>query len=410
MQSRQRLFFKRALGVAAVAAVGFGLSVALSPSPADVDISEIKRGTLRVTVDEEGKTRIRDVFVITAPIAGTMQRTTLKVGDAVVKGDTVVAVVKPPEPTLRDFRTSLELAAQVRSCEANVELAEAELRRANAELDLARSEYERAKVLANKGIVPKATADKALTNMQVQEAAVGRANAAVNVRKTELQNARARLVEPQDSQPRGDSAAACSFEVRSPESGQVLKLLAESEQALAVGAPIMEIGDPANLEVVVDLLSEDAVKIRPGARALIDGWGGTPIAGHVRRIEPSGFAKISALGIEEQRVKTVLDIDAPRAQWERLGHDYRVFVKIDVLAVEDALLVPIGALFRRGDRWQVFVVRDGSAFAQPVEIGGRNAIVAEVRSGLAAGDRVVLHPSDRVSDGGRVRERQVETN
>lgn len=410
VQKQHLVLAKRASGAVLGLLIGFGLIWALMPGPVDVDTATIGRSTLHVTVDEEGKTRIRNVFVITAPIAGTMERSTLKTGDAVVKDETVIAVVKPPEPTFRDFRTSLELAAQVRSCEANVELAEAELRRVRAELELARIEFERVKTLADKGITARSTLDKAEANLRMQDASEKRAIAAVEVRKTELQNAKARQVTPQDASVREATRDSCSFEVKSPESGRVLKLIAESEQALNIGAPIMEIGDPGNLEVVVELLSEDAVKIGPGAEALIENWGGPPLRAHVKRIEPSGFTKISALGIEEQRVKTILEIDADPSQWERLGHDYRVYVKIDVYKAENVIAVPIGALFRRGEQWNVFTVRNGRAAVQAVTIGHRNSAMAEIRDGLQEGDRVVLHPSDRVSDGVRVRERLLEDN
>jgi len=409
VKKEQIALVKRAAGAAVALAIALALYLALMPSPVDVDIAKIGRETLRVTVNEEGKTRIHDIFVVTTPIAGQMERTTLKAGDPVIKDETVVAVVKPPEPTLRDFRTNLELNAQVKSCEANVDLAEAELRRAKAELDLTQNDYDRAKTLAAKGITPKTSLDKAQTNVRVQEETVKRAQAAIEVRKTELQNARARLLWPQDPNVRQDAGETCSFGVRSPESGRVLRLIAESEQALAVGAPILEIGDPANLEITVDLLSEDAVKVVPGANASIEGWGGPPLRAHVTRVEPSGYTKVSALGIEEQRVKTILTIDDPKAVWERLGHDYRVYVRIDIFKAEDVVVVPLGALFRRGDDdWSVFIVRDGRAHAQTVKLGHRNTSKAEVLDGLKEGDAVVLHPSDRVGDGVRVRERLVE--
>lgn len=408
MQKSTLILVKRAAAAVAALLVAGALIVALTPTPIDVDIAQIERQTLRVTVDEEGKTRIRDVFVVTSPIAGQMQRTTLKTGDTVIKNETVVAVVKPPEPTLRDFRTTLELSAQVKSCEANVSLAEADLRRAKAELEQAQNDYNRASTLAAKGITPHTTLDKAETNLRVQDATVKRAEAAVEVRKTELQNAKARLVTPQGTDSRIGQTDSCSFEVRSPESGQVLRLVAESEQPLTVGAPIVEIGDPHNLEVTVDLLSEDAVKVAPGAQTVIEGWGGPPLAAHVARVEPAGFTKVSALGIEEQRVKTVIRIDEAKDVWQRLGHDYRVYVKIDTFKAEQALVVPLGALFRRGDEWTVFVVRDGRAMAQSVTLGHRNTSKAEVVAGLEEGTAVILHPSDRVTDGVRVKERLIE--
>ncbi len=404
----QTVLVKRSLaGVAAVAMAG-ALAAALMPQPVDADIAKVQRAALRVTVDEEGKTRIRDIYVVTAPIAGTLQRSALKAGDPVEKGETAVAIIKPAAPTMRDFRTSLELETQVKTCEANIQLADAELRQAMAEAKLAKSEFERATTLTAKGISTQTSLERAETNLKIRDAAVARAKAAVDVRKRELDSAKVRQLQPDQTETRQNASSTCGFDVKSPESGRVLKLVAESEQTLAAGAPILEIGNPANLEIVVDLLSADAVKVRAGSTATIDGWGGPPLNAHVTRIEPSGFTKVSALGIEEQRVKTLFAIDDPQRMWERLGHDYRVFVKINVFEALDALTVPLGALFRRGDAWHVFVVKDGRARVQPVAIGQRNNALAEVTGGLTTADTVILHPSDRIADGTRVRQRTIE--
>jgi HlyD family secretion protein len=260
---------KRGIGAAAAAVLAAMLAWALMPQPVDVELGKAEMKPLRVTVDEEGKTRIRDVFVITAPIAGTMRRSPLKVGDAVVKNDTVVAVIMPPSPTFRDFRTSLELESIVKSCEANVELAEAELRQAQADLQLAKSEQARARTLADRGVAPTRVLERADADLKIKEAAVTRAKASIDVRKRELDNARIRQMGPEEPAVRQGTTGACSFDVRSPESGQVLKLIAESEQPIAMGAPVMEIGNPANLELVVDLLSSDAVKVAVGANATV---------------------------------------------------------------------------------------------------------------------------------------------
>ena len=408
MLKSQTLLVKRSLAGLAALAVAGALVAALMPPPVDVDIAKIERTALRVTLDEEGKTRIRDVYVVTAPIAGTLQRSPLKAGDPVEKGDTAVAIIKPATPTMRDFRTSLELESQVKTCEANVQFADAELRQTMAEAKLAKSEFDRAATLAGKGVSTQSALEKAETNLKIRDAAVARAKAAVEVRKRELDGAKVRQLQPDQMEARQAANSTCGFDVKAPESGRVLKLVAESEQTLAAGAPILEIGNPANLEIVVDLLSADAVKVRVGSKATIDGWGGAPLNAHVTRIEPSGFTKVSALGIEEQRVKTLFAIDGPQHVWERLGHDYRVFVKINVFEATGALTVPIGALFRRGDEWSVFVLKDGRARIQPVTIGQRNSVLAEVLGGLTAGDSVILHPSDRVADGTRVRQRKTE--
>ncbi|NOT71359.1 MAG: HlyD family efflux transporter periplasmic adaptor subunit [Hyphomicrobium sp.] len=408
MEKAQSLAPKRILSGLVVAGMAGALLWALLPKPIDVDIATVSRAPLRVTIDDEGKTRIRDVYVITAPIAGTVRRTPLKAGDTVVKGETIVATIVPPPPAFRDFRTSLELESQVKSCEANVQLADAELRQVTAEFQLAKSDYERAQSLASKGITTQAALQKAETQYKTREASIARAKAALEVRKRELENARIRQLGPEQPLVRQATESACSFDVKSPESGRVLKIVAQSEQTLSIGAPVLEIGDPANLEIVVDLLSAETVKIRPGATATIEAWGGQPLNAHVSTIEPSGFTKISALGIEEQRVKTILTIDDPADVWQRLGHDYRVFVKINAYASANVRLVPLGALFRRDNQWALFAVKGGRAAVLSVTLGQRNATYAEVLDGLADGDQVILHPSDRVIDGVRVRPRTLD--
>ncbi len=404
--SRDRiLLIKRGLLAAFALAIATGLVLALMPQPVPIDSARAARTRLDVTVEEEGKTRVRNVYVVAAPIAGKMLRSPLDVGDEVIRNETVVAVIQPPEPELRDVRTSLELGSQVKACEANVELADAELRQARAELQFAEAEHERAQTLTEKGVAAKRTLEKAEADLRTRRAAVARAEANLVVRKRELDNARIRQLSPEQPVVRAATGGACSFEVKSPESGNVLKIITKSEQVVASGAPLLEIGNPSSLEIVVELLSADAVKVKPGARASIEEWGGRKLEARVRRIEPSGFTKVSALGIEEQRVNTILDLEGNSSDWERLGHDYRVFVRIDVYEAANALTVPLGALFRRGNQWCVFVVKDDRAVVRAIEIGQRNSTLAEVLSGLEEGETIILHPSDRVTDGVRVRER-----
>jgi len=236
------------------------------------------------------------------------------------------------------------------------------------------------------------------------EAAVDEAVAGLRMSESELEQAKARLMAPGKS---ADSRADCDcVTVRSPVSGNVLQVLAESEGIVASGTPLLEIGDPGKLEVVTDLLSTEAVKVRTGQRALIEGWGGdNALEGVVRRVEPYGFTKVSALGVEEQRVKVIIDITEPPEHWRTLGHGYRVEPRIVLWESQDVLQLPLSALFRRGTEWAVFVERDGRARLQPVAIGHMNGIDAEILQGVAAGDAVVVHPSDRVSDGARIEPR-----
>jgi HlyD family secretion protein len=213
----------------------------------------------------------------------------------------------------------------------------------------------------------------------------------------------AQLIDPASTAARTDPS--CCIEIRAPVTGRVLKIIQDSEAVVQPGAPLIEVGDQMDLDVITDLLSSDAVQVSTGAPVRIDGWGGPPINGRVTRVDPAGFLKVSALGIEEQRVRVTIDLVDPPENWSRLGHDYRVIVHVTTWSADGVLTVPVGALFRKGDDWAVFVLRDGRARVAPIQIGHRNNRIAEITSGPAAGDAVVLHPSDRVSDGTRISER-----
>ena len=404
-------WLKRTIGVlmlilAVAAAVWFAW-----PQPVPVDLADVARGPMEVSVEDEGKTRVRHIYTVSAPIAGTVLRishparhheTSLHVGDAVTE-ETVVAAMRPASPGFLDVRSREELQAAVAAAEAAVRFGEAEVRRIEAALDFSRQELRRAEALRRTDTIPEKALDKARFDVDTNEAALASARAQLEVRRSELALARARLIEPA-SDPAPESPSCC-IEIRAPVSGQVLKIIQESETVVQAGAPLIEIGDPHDLEIVADLLSTETVRIEPGAPVSIEGWGGPPIRGRVSRIEPAGFLKVSALGIEEQRVRTIIDFAAPPEDWSRLGHDYRVNVRVTVWKADDVLTVPVSALFRTGESWAVFVVRDGYARTTPVVIGQRNNQLAEVVSGLTEGDPVVLHPSDRVSDGTAVAER-----
>jgi HlyD family secretion protein len=285
-----------------------------------------------------------------------------------------------------------------------VELAEAQVRQARSQLEFAQGDLRRADQLAARQAVSERTLDKARLDVATAEAAVASAVATLEVRRREFASARARLIQPGEA---GTSSGSCCIQVRSPVSGRVLKVVAESEQVVQMGAPLIELGDPADLEVVVDLLSRDAVRVEVGDAARIEGWGGeTPLAARVKRIEPTGFTKVSALGIEEQRVKTILDFAEPPERWRRLGHGYRVVARITVWRGDSVTLVPISALFRKGDDWAVFVESGRRAEMRVVQIGERNLRDARVIAGLTEGERVILHPGDRVQDGIAVTERR----
>ncbi len=395
----KRLLFWAPLAVA--------LAVALLwvfwPAAVAVDFSEVARGPLAVSISDEGETRVRDMYVVSAPVSGHLRRIDLEAGDSVVADQTVVAQIESSDPTFLDVRSAAEARAGLDAAAAARTHAEAQVRRAQAELEFAQSELQRIRALARSHTVSENDLDSAERRAKTTDAALAEARAGLKVRQSEYQVARARLMTP--ASRRGTSDCDC-VSVYSPVSGEVLQVLTESERVVQSGAPLVEIGDPGKLEIVVDVLSADAVRVQPGQRAVIEAWGGArPLEGVVRRVEPFGFTKVSALGIDEQRVNVVIDIKEPRRQWQRLGHGYRVEPRIVLWESRDVLKVPLSALFRQGQQWAVFVAQNQRAVLRPVEIGHENGLEAEVVSGLEAGERVVLHPGDRVSPGVRLQER-----
>jgi HlyD family secretion protein len=386
---------RRLLGGAGCAAIL--LAMALWPRSVAVDVATVERGPLQVTVDEEGETRVHDRFVISAPVAGRLLRIELEPGDRVERGRTLLATLRPSDPVLLDARSRAEAQEAVRAADAALGRARAERERAAAALALASAELARARSLASEQLVSRQELeDRESAARSAAEAHRGASFAAVSA-EHELAMARARL-------GRFDSrSAGVAIEIRSPIDGVVLKRHRESESTVPAGEPLLDLGDPAQLEIVSDLLSTDAVKVRPGNPVLVERWGGErDLRGRVRRVEPSGFLKISALGVEEQRVNVVVDFEDPAEAWKALGDSYRVELRIVVWQAENVLKVPTSALFRRGDGWAVFAAVRGAARLRPAEIGRRNGLEAEVLSGLDAGERVVVHPSDSLHDGSRL--------
>jgi HlyD family secretion protein len=394
-------WIKRGIGLLIVVAILAATLYALQPKPVGVDVAVIDRGIVEVAVDEEGVARIRDIFRVSTPIAGTVQRLPIEEGDVVKQDVSTIAFIRPSAPPFLDVRTRRELEAAVDASRAAVDFAESQLRSAASNRDLARANHERAERLMSSGNISQRTLDEAVTAWSTSQAEYRQAEANLVLRQKELVAAEARLIEPGggDSEYEADS---CCVVVSAPTDGVVLAVLSESEQVLPAGAPLAEIGDPANLEIVAHLLSSDAVQVVQGSAARLDDWGGESLAARVSRINPSAYTKVSALGIEEQRVDVVLDLLDAQSAWERLGHEFRVMVHIPIWADEDAVRVPISALFRHGSDWAVFRVVDGRAALTTVDIDHRNNRWAEVIEGLAPGDEVVLHPSDRVEDGSKV--------
>jgi HlyD family secretion protein len=381
--------------------VAIGLVFAFRPQSVAVDVSDVERGSLVVTVEDEGKTRVHDIYVLSAPVTGRMHRIDLHVGDPVVAAETVVAQIEPIDPAFLDPRSEATARAEVRAAESAEKLARATVEMAQAELDFAHREFDRARELIQKSTISQHDLDEAERAYRTRRAALLTAQAELDRNAYQLERARVQLMSPVETR-RSTGECAC-IALRSPVSGQILQLIQQSEAVVAASTPLVEVGDPRDLEIAVDLLSSDAVKVAAGQRVIIDGWGGSaPLEGRVRLVEPFGFTKVSALGIEEQRVNVIIDIVSPRDEWARLAHGFQIDARIVLAERPDVLKVPLTALFRDGSNWAVFVVAGGRAAPRHVTLGERNGIEAEIADGLAAGERVVLHPSDRVADGVRV--------
>ena len=382
---------------AGVAAVGVLVAVALWPQPTDVDLAEITRGPMQVTIDEDGETRVRDRFVISAPVAGRLLRIDAEPGDAVRRG--VVAKLVPADAPLIDARTRAEWQAAADAARQAVGQARAERDRSAATLERAAASARRSAALVDSGAVSREADEMAQTVLKTAATALQAAEFAVARAERESQMAAARLLTP--------ASRGRVVEVVSPIDGVVLKRLRESESIVAAGDALLEIGNRRDLEVVADLLSTDTVRICAGAQVSIEGWGGEhPLRGTVRLIEPSGFLKVSALGVEEQRVNVVIDFDDPIDAAARLGDGYRVEARITVWQSDAIVMAPIGALFRLDGGWAVLLADHGRARLQRVEIGQRNNEAAEIVNGLAEGQTVVMHPPDTLVDGARIRVRK----
>lgn len=395
-------WLRRAGPVAVALLVLGGIAYGFWPRPVEADLAEVTRGPMRVTVDEEGKTRIRERYLVSAPLAGSLLRVQLKAGSPVVAGNTVLAALEPSDPAFLNAREKSEAEARVKAADAARQQADARVAAARKEYELASNNLARTRQSHAAGVASIDDLQAAETREQVRAEEARAAQFASRVAAFELELARAafRRTDPKSALPPEDSR----LEIRAPVDGQVLRVFQESAAVVAPGTRILELGDPLDLEMVVEVLSADAVKIAPGNRVVVERWGGdAPLTGRVRLVEPSAFLKVSALGVEEQRVNVIADLTDPVEKRKTLGDAYRVEARIVVWEADDVVKVPAGALFRdTSGKWAVFAVRDGRVRVTPVELGRTNGIEAEVRSGLSTGDRVVLHPSDRVKEAGRV--------
>lgn len=376
--------------------VAAALAWSFWPKPVPIDIAQVMRGPFQVTVEDEGRTRVKDAYVVSAPVAGRLLRIGNRAGESISAGD-IVAQLQPATPELLDARARARAEATVKAAEAARNSAAAVLKEAQADVDHAEPELRRTESLATRGLTAKMLLEDAQRQERLAVAALEAAKASLRVKEFELENARTLLADFRDSN------APAAISLKAPVSGSVFRVAQQSEAVIAAGTPIMEIGDPRDLEVMIELLSTDAAKVIPGSTALVTDWGGdSDLAAVVRMVEPSGFTKISALGVEEQRVRVILDIRESRSKWQQLGDGFRVNARIVVWQTGDTIRVPLGALFRNGNAWQTFVVKDGRAVRTNVTVGRSNDSDAQVLGGLLPGDKIIVHPSDQITDGTRV--------
>ncbi len=426
-----------AVAIVAVAALAW----AFAPRPLEVEVGEAVRGRFQATIDEDAKTRVRDRYVVSAPLAGQVRRLALREGDAVVEGDALAIITPVPSPMLDD-RTLREQRIRVEIADAQVQQVAARIERAKVALLQARNEVSRSEQLAGRGFVSSAKLDTdrlaALAAQRELDAAMQERHVALH----QLDEARAALttVSAASSRPAGDTARRSTpasdpampasereFVVRAPVAGRVLRLVQSSEGAIALGSPLLELADVGQLEIVAELLTTDALRTRPGSRVIVERWGRPePLEGRVRRVEPGAFTKVSALGVEEQRVRVVIDLVTPSEQWRDLGDAYRVTVRVVTVSVDDAVLVPVSAVFpvpAQGDGIEsgsetgaraegnasgmaVFTLDGDRARLTPVRVGERNGSHAWVQDGLSPGARVIVYPPAGVRDGLRVKPRR----
>jgi HlyD family secretion protein len=397
IQWRRRIIWL-ALALLIIAALVYGFS----PQPRLVDIAKATRGPMQVSVEEEGKTRVIDRYDISAPVAGMTCRVDLDVGDPVEKGQALITI-NPLESQALDPRSRAEAEARIAAAASALHAAEQNVKSARAEKDLAEKELSRIRPLFEKGHVSQGQLDQAAATVQTTRAASRSAQFTVDVARHELEAARTALSYTGVS---GQDNPDANVQVRSPINGRLLAIHQECEGVVAAGQPLLVVGDTRSLEVETDVLSADAVKIKPGMRVEFHRWGGEkPLQGKVRTVEPVGFTKISALGVEEQRVLVISDITSEPVQWESLGDGYRVEAEFILWQSDDVLQIPASALFRFNDGWALFVMQNAKAIRREVKVGQRNGLSAEILEGLTEGEIVITHPDNTIEDGVAVKQR-----
>lgn len=384
------------LAMGAVVVLGLGY-VTFREEPVLVDLFEVTQGPMQVTINADGITRIREVYDVSSPITGTALRSPVDVGDVVVAGETVVAVVEPIASGLLDSRSRAQAEAAVQEAEAALHVAEADLAKAMDDRTLASSQFERAQILVEREVASFTRLEDAAQRLAVAEASVEAAQARIDMATGTLTRALAVLEVPEVG---GEPDPSCCVPLYSPVDGVVLAVADQSERSVSTGALLVSLGDPAELELVVDLLSVDAVRLAEGAYASIDRWGGNKLLdARLSRISPAASTQVSALGIEEQRVDAIFDLISPREDRPSLGHGFAVFARIVEWSADEATQVPLSAIFKRGEDWSVFVGNDGVIEERRIEIGQQNERMAQVMSGLTPGELVVTHPNDTIAEG-----------
>jgi len=403
MVKRIKLAVKIILGLAVI---GF-LSFAFMPEAVKVDMVTVEKGDLLVTLDGEGKTRIHDIYIVSTPVDGRVTRIESEPGDIVIAGETIIANMHPANPRFLDKRSETQAKADVEGARAALALANARVKQVIAQLEFDTSEFKRTQELYKKKNVSEAGLERAELSLKTLNAELETAQSNQKVMQARLEAAKVRLLQP-DSVELNDinDEENCQICIRSPVDGRVLRILHKNESIVPVGAPLVEIGDPRDLEVNIEMLSTNAVKVKVGDQALIKRWGGgQDINARVRVIEPSGFTKISALGVEEQRVNVILSFTDPIENWSSLGDAFRVEAAIIIERADDAIKIPLSALFRQNEKWSVFKVVDGVAQIQQVKVGRKNDRFAEIKDGLKVGELIIVHPGNGVGDGVSVEER-----
>jgi HlyD family secretion protein len=380
----------------------FGLLFyAFLPEPIRIDVHVVERGDLAVTLEGEGKTRIHDVYTVSAPVEGRVTRIEREPGDTVTAGVSVIANMYPANPQFLDKRSETQARAEVEGATAALSLANARVRQVQAQLEFDLAELKRNRALYEKNSLSKAALERSELSLKTRQAELETAQSNQKVMTANLESAKVRLMQPNSIDERRGTKAedSCHICLYSPVNGQVLRILHKSESIVAVGTPLVEIGNPNDLEVIIEMLSTNAVKVEVGDRAIIKRWGGqTDLEAKVRMVEPSGFTKISALGVEEQRVNVLLSFTGDAKNWKSLGDAFRVEAEIIIEQATDVIQVPLSAVFRNNEIWSVFKVIDDTAILQPVVINRRNERYVEIIGGLAVGDTIIIHPSNSIAN------------